>query len=227
MEVTMYDKLLLLPLFQGLGKQDFTTILEKVKFHFQKFAENSYLAKQGDKCNSIIFILDGKIKAARQDEHLGYILSEITDGAPFVLEPYSLFGMNPNYTATYTAVTDSSVVSIDKRDVLRVLNKFEIFQLNYLNLLSNHAQTLATKIWNANSGSNVLDKILAFLQRRCLIPKGEKHLKIRMEDFAALTGETRINISKELNALKNKKLISLSRKEITIPDREELINKAR
>lgn len=31
---TMYDKLLQLPLFQGICKNDFTTILEKVKLHF-------------------------------------------------------------------------------------------------------------------------------------------------------------------------------------------------
>lgn len=32
MELTMYDKLLQLPLFQGMSKFDFTDILEKVKF---------------------------------------------------------------------------------------------------------------------------------------------------------------------------------------------------
>ena len=36
MDFTMYDKLLQLPLFQGLGKNDFTQLLEKVKLHFHK-----------------------------------------------------------------------------------------------------------------------------------------------------------------------------------------------
>ena len=35
MQSTMYDKLLLLPLFQGLCKEDFTAILEKVRLHFR------------------------------------------------------------------------------------------------------------------------------------------------------------------------------------------------
>ena len=37
MEITMYDTLLQLPLFQGLCKDDFTSIIEKVKFHFHQF----------------------------------------------------------------------------------------------------------------------------------------------------------------------------------------------
>jgi hypothetical protein len=34
MEITMYDTLLQLPLFQGLCKNDFTNIIGKVKLHF-------------------------------------------------------------------------------------------------------------------------------------------------------------------------------------------------
>ena len=37
MDFTMYDTLLQLPLFQGLGKNDITEILDKVKFHFKKY----------------------------------------------------------------------------------------------------------------------------------------------------------------------------------------------
>ena len=37
MDFTMYDTLLQLPLFQGLGKNDITEILSKVKFHFKKY----------------------------------------------------------------------------------------------------------------------------------------------------------------------------------------------
>ncbi len=225
MEVTMYDKLLLLPLFQGLGKQDFTTILEKAKFHFQKYAAGQSIVKHGSKCNALLFILDGKVVSERQGEEQTYSLSEYFE-SPFVIEPYSLFGMYPSYTATYTALTEVSAVSIEKADVLSVLTKFEIFQINYLNLLSNQAQSLTLRLWNIHSGTT-LDKIINFLRRRCLTLKGEKKLRIRMEDFAELTGETRINISKELNTLKNRKLIALSRKEITIPDLELLINNAK
>ena len=44
----MYDNLLLLPLFQGLSISEFTTILEKVRFHFQTIQEGETFIRQGD-----------------------------------------------------------------------------------------------------------------------------------------------------------------------------------
>ncbi len=41
MELTMYDKLLQLPLFQGMSKFDFTDILEKVKIYCPSLQNSS------------------------------------------------------------------------------------------------------------------------------------------------------------------------------------------
>ncbi len=222
MEVTMYDKLLLLPLFQGLGKEDFTTILEKVRLHFQKYDPGTCIAHQGNVCKNIIFILQGKIRSESTDIQHGYILEE-TFESPHVIEPYSLFGMHPQYTASYYAETEISIVTVEKSYVLSELSKFEIFQLNYLNLLSNRAQTVYRKLWNAHIG-NTYEKIINFLQLRCTNPYGEKILHIRMEDLAFLIDDTRINVSKVLNELKENSLITLGRKEIRIPVLEAVIN---
>ena len=44
MEITMYDTLLQLPLFQGLCKNDFTNIIGKVKLHFRKYNADDILS---------------------------------------------------------------------------------------------------------------------------------------------------------------------------------------
>lgn len=222
MEITMYDKLLLLPLFQGLSREDLTTILGKVKFHFQKYPTGSKLIGQGDKCDALFFILDGKVASERRNEEMRYAVYE-TSESPQLVEPYSLFGMYPTYTASYYAMGSTSALSIRKSDILSVLSKYNIFLINYLNLLSNHAQCLTRKQWSIHPGDTG-ENIVNFLRSQCLTMKGEKQLNIRMEDFATLTGETRINISKELNDLQGKGLLSLSRKIITIPDMERLTN---
>ena len=129
--------------------------------------------------------------------------------------------MDQTYQATYTAKTDVAIVSIDKKDILNVFAKYEIFRLNYLNLLSNHSQILSRKLCNSCSGKS-MEKIINFLSIRCILQTGEKTLKIRMEDLAALIDDTRINVSKELNELKENGLISLGRKEIQIYDMQAL-----
>ena len=58
--------------------------------------------------------------------------------------------MQTNYTATYKARTDINIVTIDKLFVLNELNNYEIFRLNYLNILSNRAQVAYEKLWNSH-----------------------------------------------------------------------------
>lgn len=220
MEITMYDTLLQLPLFQGLCKNDFTNIIGKVKLHFHKYNADDIIVEQGEPCTQLIFLLSGEIISQASDEQHLYSLFEIF-GSPFVIEPYSLFGMHTHYTATYKAREEVNTVSIDKSFVLSELNNYEIFRLNYLNILSNRAQVAYEKLWNCHIG-NIQDKILNFLLVRSMKPEGEKVLKIKMEDLAVMIDETRINVSKALNEMQEKGLAYLSRKEISIPSLEKL-----
>lgn len=217
----MYDTLLQLPLFQGLCKNDFTNIIGKVKLHFRKYNADDIIVEQGEPCTQLIFLLNGEIISQATDAKHSYSLFE-TFESPFVIEPYSLFGMQTRYTATYRARRDVNVVTIDKSFVLSELNNYEIFRLNYLNILSNRAQVAYDKLWNNHIGS-IQDKILNFLLLRAMKPEGEKVLKIKMEDLASLIDETRINVSKALNEMQEKGLVLLSRKEISIPSLEKLI----
>lgn len=220
METTMYDNLLQLPLFQGLCKDEFTTILEKVKFHFQSFQEGQYIAHQGKECNQLLFLLNGEIIAKAQDEEYKYTLGESLE-APIIIEPDSLFGMNTYYKASYQAKTDVKMLSIDKAYIYSELNKYEIFRINYLNLLSNRCQSAHKKLWHTHVRS-LEEKFINFLLKRCQKPNGEKTLHTTMEDLGNLIDETRINVSRLLNDMQEKELIQLKRKEIYIPELEKL-----
>lgn len=217
----MYDTLLQLPLFQGLCKNDFTNILGKVKLYFRNYNAGGTLVKQGTPCTQLMFLLNGEIISQTTDATHSYALLEIFT-EPFVIEPYSLFGMQTCYTATYKAHTDISMVGIDKSSILNELNNYEIFRLNYLNMLSNRVQVAHEKLRNSHIG-NTKEKIVTFLTQRAMKPEGEKILKIKMEDLAKLIDETRINVSKVLNDLQEQGLVQLSRKEISIPALEKLV----
>lgn len=216
----MYDNLLQLPLFQGLCKDDFTTIIERVKLHFIAFKEGETIFRQGDPCRNLIFLLSGEMNAQTIDGTYGYSLTEVLNG-PSIIEPYSLFGLNPNYNATYRARTDIKMLSIDKTYIFNELYKYEIFRINLLNLLSNHCQHANRKLWNGHIG-RLEEKFVNFLLLRCQKPNGEKSLKITMEELAGFIDETRINVSRMLNDLHNKELLTLKRKEIIIPALEKL-----
>lgn len=220
METTMYDNLLLLPLFQGISKNDFTTIIEKVKFHFLTYQDNEVIARQGENCHQLCFLLNGAVTTQTTDDEHPFFLSEVLD-APYFIEPQSLFGMYPYFTATYRAKGQAKILTIDKSYIFSELNKHEIFRLNYINILSNRNQILHQKLWNNHIGT-LNQKLLNFVALRSQNPDGEKTLQITMEDLSKLISETRINVSRLLNELQDKGLIQLKRKEIFIPDFKKL-----
>lgn len=221
MELTMYDKLLQLPLFQGMSKFDLTDILEKVKIHFNKYEPGSCLVRQDTPCNQLIFVLDGEVQIESNDKTHKYTLWE-NFKSPNVIEPYSLFGMRPYFTASYTAVTEVNTLNIDKSYILNELCRYEVFNLNYMNMLSNRSQVIYNKLWNAHIGKT-RDKIINFLLLRCMTPYGAKKLSIRMEDLARLIDDTRINVSNVLNDLQNRGLIQLGRRTFSIPELREVV----
>ena len=221
MDTSMYDTLLQLPLFQGLCKDDFTSIIEKVKFHFHHIEAGKQIFAQGEACKQLAFLLEGEICTLTQSDTHNYLLTEIHQ-EPAVIEPYSLFGMQTVYTATYKAHTKVKLLTIDKAFVLSDLSNFEIFRINFLNLLSNRCQTTSLKLRNSRTG-NIKEKLADFFVLRCAKPQGEKTLRITMEDLAGLINETRINVSRLLNELQEKGVILLRRKGIAVPALEKLL----
>ena len=217
----MYETLLQLPLFQGLCTDDFTSIIEKVKFHFRNYSGNETIMNQGEACNQLVFLLEGTLSSQRIDDEHGFRLIEII-AAPAIIEPYSLFGMYPHYEATYKVEEQAKLLIIDKSYILSELSNYEIFRLNYFNLLSNRAQVNHRKLWNTHIGS-LNEKLANFFLLRCIKPEGAKKLQIGMEELAELINETRINVSRKLNELRDKGVIQLKRKEIFIPEMTDFL----
>lgn len=220
MKVSMYDTLLELPLFQGLTKENITSIIEKVKMGFHKYEDRETIVSQNDRCNRLIFILDGKVEITINDEKHNFKIVEEVEG-PYIIEPQSLFGMHTNYHASYTATGDVETLNIDKGYILTNLCKYEIFNLNYLNILSNRAQTANNKLWNSHIGTTK-EKMINFLTLRCVIPYGKKTLFIKMEELAELIDDTRLNVSKVLNEFQEKGILTLGRKKIIIDNLAKL-----
>ena len=209
---TMFDTLLQLPLFQGLAQEDFTNILGKVKLSFTKHKAGEVIVKAGDTCSQLIFVLKGEISSCTSSANTSYSSTEYFQ-APYVIEPQSLFGMSTSYVSAYTAQTETHTVSISKAFVMSELFKYDIFRLNYMNIISNRAQSLNSRLW---AESNF---ILTHIER----PSGRKILKIKMEELAQVVNDTRMGVSRALNSMQEKGLLELHRGEMMIPDAEKLL----
>ena len=219
---TMFDTLLQLPLFQGLAQEDFTNILGKVKLSFTKHKAGEVIVKAGDTCSQLIFVLKGEISSCTSSANTSYSSTEYFQ-APYVIEPQSLFGMSTSYVSAYTAQTETHTVSISKAFVMSELFKYDIFRLNYMNIISNRTQMLHNRLWAVFSNSPE-SRIIHFILSHTERLSGEKILKIKMEDLAQIINETRTGVSKALNTMQTKGLVELHRGEIILPNVENLIN---
>lgn len=221
MEQSMFDTLLELPLFQGLGKNDLTRIVEEVRFDFVKCEQGQVIASQDSPCNQLIFLLKGSLTRHTLSSDRTYSFSERIS-APAVLQPESLYGLYRQYTHSYTVRSSAQLIKIDKSAINNTFINYEVFRLNLINLLSTRIIRSERALWDTASG-NTEQRIIRFIRQHVEYPAGEKILNIKMEDLAQHLNETRINISKALNHFQDRGLVLLRRKEIIIPALEKLL----
>ena len=98
----MYDKLLQLPLFQGVSRMKMSEIIEKTRFHFLKYQDNEIIAHRGEECTHMKFIVSGSARSELKNIS-GKIRVSETLHAPNILYPNHLFGRNTTYPCEVTA----------------------------------------------------------------------------------------------------------------------------
>jgi len=217
----VFEKLLELPLFQGMGHNDLNQVVAHTKFGFLKLARNKTVVKEGDACQHIYFLTNGSLKVESRADDGSYRLTEKMT-APDVIQPDRIFGLTQSFTKTFTTLEECSFLRIDKQQVLRLIAEQEIFRLNILNIISTQSQRISHQPWRKPE-TTIRQKIVRFVESRSIRPAGPKTLHIKMEDFARLIAESRLNLSRELNKMDNEGFIQLTRGEIHIPALESII----
>ena len=192
---TMFDTLLQLPLFQGLCHEDFTSILDKVKLHFIKHKAGETIIKSGNPCTQLCFLLKGEISIVTNAKENIYTVIEQIE-APYLIEPQSLFGYEYQL-CLFLCGTYGSAYCLHQQSIRTSVSlfKYDIFRLNYMNIVSNRAQNLYSRLWDEPT-LDLKSKIIRFFLSHCEKPQGEKTFKVKMDDLARCLDDTRLNISK-------------------------------
>jgi CRP-like cAMP-binding protein len=222
MEDSMYRRLLLLPIFNGLTTEELTQIISQIHLDFRQYGDGEAIVCQDDRCDRILYVLNGKIRSEYADPESRFIVTEVID-KPFVVEPYNLFGMSQRYEHSYVTIEPSDTVTINKRDFNNIMLNYHIVKTNILNMFCAKIQRL-TKMTRECEPESVEKKIVRFLQCHTLNGKGYKTLQIRMEDLASLIKETRLNVSFALRNMNQQGyILQPHRSTIVVPDMQMLI----
>ena len=220
--MTIYDQLLQFSLFQGMSRADLMEVVTHTKFGFSKLAAGKTVVKEGNDCKQLFFLTNGTIECETQnDDRTCRVVESIS--APYSLQPERLFGLTQRYSKTFVALTECRLVSVSKAEMLRLSEEHMIFQLNLLNIISTQSQRITHQPWRVHP-QGIRNKIIRFVETHSMRPAGEKTLYIKMETLATLIAESRLNVSRELNAMQQEGLISITRGIIRVPALEKLLS---
>lgn len=217
----LYERLLELPLFQGMSRNDLEEAISSIKYRNLSFSRNKTVAGEDDVCDKLYFLLSGSVSATGYADDRGYSITE-TLTAPDILQPERIFGLTQRFTRTFRTRGECSFICIGKHEAMMLSDKYEIFRLNLLNIICTKSQRLTRYPWKTKPQS-IRSKIVRFIEMRCLRPAGEKTVRIKMERLSDEINESRLNVSRELNAMKDEGIITLRRGEIQVHALEKLI----
>ena len=104
--MTIYAKLLRLPFFQGIDRDELEAMASKIRFDFQKYDEGAWIARENDRCATLTLVMTGSVEAEAISADHSYSLREQID-APCAIEPERIFGLATSCGCRRTTCCDS------------------------------------------------------------------------------------------------------------------------
>ena len=214
---SMFEKLQSLPLLMGLSVDDLMDIVEKVNFEFLKFHDGHAIVTQGEKCDKIIYVLNGTLCTCKHDINRSFMLYETFKKEPYIIEPQNLWGMHQRFDRSYSFVSDGGVCIIEKRHINYLMMHYDIIKTNFLSMICNKLQ-YATEALTKNLAKSTEEKIILFFKHNKVFFEGKTEIKIKMQQLADIIAETRLNVSKVLNNWKLNGIANINRGNLIIYD---------
>ncbi|MCH5227857.1 MAG: cyclic nucleotide-binding domain-containing protein [Muribaculaceae bacterium] len=141
---SMYETIMELPLFKGIGEEQLSMMLEKTSMEFLKFEDGHIIARPEENVRAVDFILSGRVRKTYTLENFKISVDEIL-GKGSVLGALNLFGMETRYCASCVALGNVSLLRIEKNQYMNILQADKIYMLNFVNYLSAAAQRFPSK----------------------------------------------------------------------------------
>ena len=220
MTFQLYDHLLRFQLFQGLSRTELLQMAGNTKFGFRKEEAGVTVVRDGNVCRELLFLISGTLQLTTRSDDGSYRLTERLT-APWLLQPEVLFGATPRITGTCVTQEPCHFITLSKEEVLRLTNDVLIIRLNLLNLLATMVQKKTRQPWR-RAAVSLRERFVRFVMDHSAYPAGPKTLHILMTRLADDLNDSRLDVSRMLNALQREGLAELHRGRIEIPSLEKL-----
>ncbi len=206
--------------FKGISEEEIESILKSQLYLVKDYKKNEVIANQGEKCNSLSVILEGKAVIQTIYEN-GKVLTLSNFNVSDVFAEALLFSKDKEYPATVMALENCKILSFPRKSVLGIMQKNTKFAENMLELLSQKIVILNRKI-NLIELDSIRRKICKLLLDNYKKNNSYTYKIDSKKELAEELGIPRPSLSRELIKMKDMGLIDFNLKEIKITDLESL-----
>jgi len=219
---SMYQQLMQLPLFQGVGTDKITALVEKLAFHFLKYRNGEQVFAAGDPCTHIKFVVSGKVRLETTFPHLRITMQQ-TVGNPHVLAAEYLFGRETVYP--YTAISNGScgILQLRKSDYIKMITSDKVFLFNILNYLSSGSQRSVQLPLAVKDGS-VTEHLAMLVDAMTISGATDVCLRYKQKDLCTLLGTQRTTLVSTLDKLADQDILEYDSNELQVLDLQGLLN---
>ena len=201
---SMYETIMDLPLFKGVGKDHVSQFVEKTQIHFERYEPGDIIADSKDEVTGLKFVLSGSV-----------VMSSKCLGGKITVESH--IGLKPMHKRQIKALTPCGVMGFSKEKYIELLRSDRIYLINFANYLSMFIQQREEV--TSNMGATGILRVLAeWVITHTL--KGCTNINIIGMDYY-----TELELS-QLSELEAEGLIRIESDRIVIPDRQLLIETA-
>ncbi len=217
---SMFEKLMKLPLFQGVSQEQLALMVEKFPFHFLKYVDREQIAAAGDNCDYLRFVVSGSVRLVITNASCRVSLEQQLE-APDVIGADCLFGLRTVYPFDVFAAGDCGVLQITKAHFVEMLQSNIVCLFNMLNMLSRNSQAPSFSFIMQDRGLVV--ERLATLVASLTTPNSTKiKLHFRQKDLCLLLGARRTSLVNALDELQQAGIADGSISSLKVFDREAL-----
>ncbi|WP_443659802.1 Crp/Fnr family transcriptional regulator [Clostridium algidicarnis] len=203
-----------LPLFENFNQNDLDLLLNSKDVKIASYSKDEIIFMEDDICLNLSIILKGNVEIQKVDPS-GKLLSVASLKAGDIFGENLLFGDRNIYPMTVATKSESLVLHISK-DVVAVLCQQNLeFLYSFLNLLSNKAIALSSKIKQVTL-KTIRQKICEFLYSEYSHSNNKISLKMSKQEWAYNLGVQRPSLSRELIKLKEDGIIDYEKDYVLI-----------
>ncbi len=218
----IFDKLLHLPLFQGVTQERLEEVVEKIPFHFLKFKRGATILDCGDPCTHVRFVISGKVRMEYSSRELKFKISHELS-SPEVISPDYLFGLDTSYPFSVVAVEECGILQVAKQDYVSIVQSDKVFVYNILNYLSRNSQSMKSLLLNIEQVT-VLERIAMLVNTFTTQRATDIKLSFRLRDLCRLLGARRPALKTAIDYLIENDMIAMPNNgTIFINDRNQLL----